>query len=131
MKTSNFLLTMEKSYCSNITWLICCYISPLSANPTKWSNTLKQLVGKLRANLSVFDHFVKLVLKGSVFFTLCYYCFYLIKTNLLVYFHPQPTTKFILYIENICLCRHIYIYIYNLKYRILNYFLQGWHFRAI
>ena len=39
--------------------------NPLSANPTKWSNTLKQLVGKLRSNyLSVFDHFVKLALKG-------------------------------------------------------------------
>ena len=40
-------------------------INPLSANPTKWSNTLKQFVGKLPANcLSVFDDFVKLVLKG-------------------------------------------------------------------
>ena len=40
-------------------------INPLSANPTKWSNTLKQLVGKLATNcLSVFDHFVKLALKG-------------------------------------------------------------------
>ena len=38
---------------------------PLSANPTKWSNTLKQFVGKLATNcLSVFDHFVKLTLKG-------------------------------------------------------------------
>ena len=37
----------------------------LSANPTKWSNTLKQFVGKLPTNcLSVFDHFVKLALKG-------------------------------------------------------------------
>ena len=32
-------------------------INPLSANPTKWSNTLKQF------SLSVFDHFVGLVLK--------------------------------------------------------------------
>ena len=40
-------------------------ISPLSANPTKWSNILKQFVGKLPMNcLSVFDHFVKLALKG-------------------------------------------------------------------
>ena len=31
-------------------------INPLSANPTKWSNTLKLL--------SVFDHFVGLALKG-------------------------------------------------------------------
>ena len=31
--------------------------NPLSVNPTKWSNTLKQFFGKLPANcLSVFDH---------------------------------------------------------------------------
>ena len=42
-----------------------CYNNPLSANPTKWSNTFKQLVGNLATNcLSVFDHFVKLALKG-------------------------------------------------------------------
>ena len=41
------------------------YFNPLSANPTKWSNTLKQFVGKLSTNwLSVFEHFVKLALKG-------------------------------------------------------------------
>ena len=40
-------------------------ISPLSANSTKWLNTLKQFVGNLPTNcLSVFDHFVKLALKG-------------------------------------------------------------------
>ena len=40
-------------------------LKPLSANPTKWSNTLKKFVDKLLMNcLSVFDHFVKLVLKG-------------------------------------------------------------------
>ena len=39
--------------------------NPLSANPTKWSDTLKQFVGKLPTNcLSVFDHFVGLALKG-------------------------------------------------------------------
>ena len=38
-------------------------INLLSANPTKWSNTLKQFVGKLPINcLSVFDHFVELAL---------------------------------------------------------------------
>ena len=36
-----------------------------SANPTKWSNTLKQYVGKLLTNcLSVFDHFVGLAIKN-------------------------------------------------------------------
>ena len=40
-------------------------LNPLSVNPTKWSNTLKQLVGKLPTNcLSVFDHFGKLAHKG-------------------------------------------------------------------
>ena len=40
------------------------YFNPLSANPTKWSNTLKQF-GTLPTNcLSVFDHFVELALKG-------------------------------------------------------------------
>ena len=39
--------------------------NPLSTNITKWSNTLKQFVGKLPTNcLSVFDHFVGLALKG-------------------------------------------------------------------
>ena len=38
---------------------------PLSANPTKWSNTLKQFVRNLPTNcLSVFDHFMNLALKG-------------------------------------------------------------------
>ena len=40
-------------------------INPLSANPTKRSNTLKQFVDNLPTNcLSVFDHFVGLALKG-------------------------------------------------------------------
>ena len=40
-----------------------CY-SPFSANPTKWSNTLKQFVGKLPTNcLSAFDQFVLLAVK--------------------------------------------------------------------
>ena len=40
-------------------------LKPLSANITKWSNTLKQFVGNLTTNcLSVFDHFVGLALKG-------------------------------------------------------------------
>ena len=48
--------------------------NPLSANPTKWSNTLKQFVGNLPTNcLSVFDHFVKLALKGLIFKSLFVY----------------------------------------------------------
>ena len=41
-----------------------CLAKHFSANPTKWSNTLKQFVGKLPTNrLSVFGHFVGLELK--------------------------------------------------------------------
>ena len=40
-------------------------LNPFSTNFTKWSNTLKQLVGNLPKNcLSVFDHFVVLALNG-------------------------------------------------------------------
>ena len=39
-------------------------INPVSANPTRWSNTLKQFAGNLPMNcLSVFDHSVGLALK--------------------------------------------------------------------
>ena len=42
-------------------------VNPLSANPTKWSNTLKQFVGYLSKNcISMFDHFVGLTLKGLI-----------------------------------------------------------------
>ena len=44
------------------------YIKPLSANPTKWSNTLKRFVGNLSINcFSLFYHFVGLSLKGLRF----------------------------------------------------------------
>ena len=44
------------------------HFNPLSTNITKWPNTLKQFVGKLPTNcLSVFDHFVGLVLKELTF----------------------------------------------------------------
>ena len=40
-------------------------VHPLSAKPTKWSNTSKQFVGNLPTNcLGVFVHFVGLALKG-------------------------------------------------------------------
>ena len=46
------------------------YVKPLSTNPTRRSNTLKQFIGKLSTNcLSVFDHFVRMGLKGLKAFT--------------------------------------------------------------
>ena len=43
-------------------------LNPLKASLTKWPSTLKQFVGELPTNcLSVFDHFVKLALKGTFF----------------------------------------------------------------
>ena len=76
----NFLGTQQKTYESQLLnniylftvfFFLQCYLSidlilnPLSANFKKWSNTLKQFVGKLPTNrLSVIDHFVGLSLKG-------------------------------------------------------------------
>ena len=42
---------------------ICFFLNPLSANLTKWSNTLKQFVGCCQRIVSAFDHFVGLPLK--------------------------------------------------------------------
>ena len=39
-------------------------LNPLSANPAKWPNTLKQFVGKLPTNWVCLAIFVKLALKG-------------------------------------------------------------------
>ena len=45
-------------------------LNPLNANPEKWSNTLKQIIGNLPTIcLSVFDHFMNLALKGLIAIT--------------------------------------------------------------
>ena len=50
-------------------------VNLLSANPTKWSNTLKQLVGDFPTNcLSVFDHFVGLALRGLRYKSIKFFC---------------------------------------------------------
>ena len=53
---SKFFLLVKQSLLMKHDNLV---FNPLSANPTKWSNTLKQFVGKFE-----FDHFVGLALKG-------------------------------------------------------------------
>ena len=60
------IINLTKYFCFGINKLKPkCSFNPLSANPTKWSNTLKHFVGKLPTNyLSVCNHFVKLALKG-------------------------------------------------------------------
>ena len=58
------MLPSSKSIFSHFSKLMS-QLNPLNAIPTKWPSTLKQFVGKLPMNcLSVFDHFVKLALKG-------------------------------------------------------------------
>ena len=47
-----------------------CIFNPLSANPTKWSNTLKQFV-------HLFDHFVILGLKACVRYFLSIFYFFI------------------------------------------------------
>ena len=56
-------LWLDKTFVS----VLVCSFNPLSANPIKWLNTLKQFVGKLPTNcLSVLGHFVNLALKGLI-----------------------------------------------------------------
>ena len=56
-----FLPCPKKNYVTSVSFIL----NPLSANCTKWSNTLKQFVDNLPTNcLSVFGHFVGLALKG-------------------------------------------------------------------
>ena len=51
-------------------------VNPLSADPTSWSNTLKQFVSKLQTNcLNVVDHFVGLSLKGLIRFLILFHTF--------------------------------------------------------
>ena len=68
-----YFLSLPLSYCKTLCFI--CFkvydlvfptlFNPSSADFIKWSNTLKQFVGKLPTNcLSVFDHFVGLTLKG-------------------------------------------------------------------
>ena len=59
---------MSLFFCQYSFDILAVYFNPSSANPTKWSNTLKQVIVKLPSNcLSVFDHFVGLALKGLNF----------------------------------------------------------------
>ena len=68
-------------------------INPLSANFTKWSNTLKQFVSKLTKNcLSVFDHFVGLALKGLTLLNILK----AIATSANVYRHIKTTSEVVL-----------------------------------
>ena len=58
-----FLVAMMVSR-QKLTYVILAYNNHLSANPTKWLNTLKHFVGNLTTNcLSVSDHFVGVALK--------------------------------------------------------------------
>ena len=62
MRRSSTKVIILLSYGVSITFF---FLTPLSTtNITKWSNTLKQRVGKWPNCLSVFDHFVSLALKG-------------------------------------------------------------------
>ena len=53
--------------------------NPLSANITKWSNTLKQFVGNLATDyLSMFDHFVG---ENKKYFSIVWACLTILKWN--------------------------------------------------
>ena len=56
LKSKYTALAMYKIFCNT-------YFNTLSVNFTKWSNALKQFVGKFTNCLSLFDHFKGLALK--------------------------------------------------------------------
>ena len=60
----HFFLCKKKKKGSTYLNIFCTKLNPLSANPRKWSKTLKQFVDNLSTNcLSMFDHFLGLGLK--------------------------------------------------------------------
>ena len=75
-------------------------INPLSANPEKWSKTLKQIVGKLPC-LSVFDHFMNLALKGLNSITSIQGCLYIHPTifSFFVYYLNKNKFKFFMFVD--------------------------------
>ena len=68
---SNNALLLYKSFICNV----CFSFNPLSANPSKWSNTQTIRRQQPTNYLSLFDHFVGLALKGLTPFDTwdCYY----------------------------------------------------------
>ena len=61
-------ITSELFSCFFKTYFLNIFLNALSANPTKWSNTLKQFAGNLTTNcLSVFDEFAGLARNGLIF----------------------------------------------------------------
>ena len=64
MEKATDLVTFTEEILGKFHFLNSLEANSLSTNPTKWSNTLKQFVGSLSTNrLTVFDHFVGLLLK--------------------------------------------------------------------
>ena len=65
VQQQNCILLKTKSYVISWAEYVSCPFNHLSANPTKWSNTLKKVVGNLPTNcLNMFNYFVGLALKG-------------------------------------------------------------------
>ena len=71
----------------SLRYLFSLIFEPLSANSTKWSNTLKQFVGKLPTIcFSAFDYFVGPEIKGLRAYTLSRFQ-YLINEQVEVFFY--------------------------------------------
>ena len=92
--------------------LLFSFLNPLSANPTKWSNTLKQFVANFPTNcLRVFDQFVGLAPKGlrsyinrlRFWSTLCKAKFlYLVKIFFHIYLPKNNRREFLMHQIYMC-----------------------------
>ena len=87
--------------------------NPLSANPTKWPNTLKKFVGNLPTNsLSVLDHFVKLALIGLRRFCIAH----LVIWTISIYLQVNFSFSYLINIYNICWSfKYYFLYIFNIS----------------
>ena len=101
-------------------------LNPLNANPEIWSNTLKQIVGKLPTIcLSVFDHFMNLALKGLNFLAKIYRCYFhnaICCVTFLQVFSEMLTIKIyfiekivnnIIFVNIILVCRSVFFCAYG------------------
>ena len=88
-------------------------LNPLNANPTKWSNTLKQFVANLLTYcLSVFDHFVGLALKGLRFLAVHFVkIFIMLQTIIHNYFKVDAAN-----LKDICRLKFAFLIIFRCTY---------------
>ena len=107
-------------------------INLLSANPTKWSNTLSHSVGNLPTNcLSVFSHFVGLALTNVSFLYTLWRCFQSCFQRVQKVLNCCVNWPKMIYHNINCFCTVLSVPVILLAGSILNCFRSNFLFRGI